>query len=546
MIALGGLQEIGKNITIFEYGNDILIADCGVAFPDDDLLGIDLVIPDFSYLQENEKKIRGLVLTHGHEDHIGSIPFLLKKVNIPVIFGTPLTTGLVQNRLKEHGITANIKNVKKGDTVGIGCFKVEFINVNHSIADACALAINTPVGMVLHTGDFKIDYTPIESETMDLQRFAELGKQGVKLLLCESTNVEHKGFTMSERSVGEIIRNIFNESKKQRLMIATFSSNIHRIQHIIQSAKVQRRKVCILGRSMINAIRTARELGYINCNDDLFIEPKHLGEYKPEKTVIIMTGSQGEPMSALSRIASSDHRQVDILEGDKIVISASPIPGNEKLVSRVINELLRKGADVIYEGVMDIHVSGHAKQEEIKIVHNLVQPEFFMPVHGEYRHLKTHKELAKSLGMKNNKIFLMNNGDVLEIDKKGAKMTGVVQAGRVFVDGMGVGDVGNVVLRDRKLLSEDGLMIVVLGIQKSTKTLVAGPDIITRGFVYVRESEALLIEAKEVASNIVDGVSMSEMRDWNLLKNLVRDGMRDFLWKKTKRSPMILPIVMEI
>ncbi len=546
VISLGGLQEVGKNITVFEYGNDIIIVDCGIAFPDDDLLGIDLVIPDFTYLEQNADRIRGVLLTHGHEDHIGSLPYLLKKINVPVIYGTPLTNGLLTNKFKEHGLKANLKNVKPGDTVNIGCFKIEFINVNHSIADACALAITTPVGVVLHTGDFKIDHTPIQGETMDLQRLAELGKQGVKLMLCESTNAESKGFTDSERNVGDIIKKIFDNSKKQRVMIATFSSNIHRIQHIIKCAEIQRKKVCILGRSMINSIKTARELGYIECKDDLFIDPKNLNDYTPEKTVIISTGSQGEPMSALSRIASSDHRQVSIRPNDKIVISASPIPGNEKLVSKVINELLRKGAEVIYEGVMDIHTSGHAKQEELKIVHTLVRPEYLMPVHGEYRHLNAHKDLALSLGMKKKNIFVMNIGEVLEIDRNGARTSGVVTSGRVFVDGIGVGDVGNVVLRDRKHLSEDGLMIVVLGIERASKEIVAGPDIISRGFVYVRESENLMEEAREVVSNAVYGMDIADVRDWNVLKSEVRDVLRDFLWKKTKRSPMILPIIMEV
>ncbi len=546
VISLGGLQEVGKNITVFEYGNDMIIVDCGIAFPDDDLLGIDLVIPDFSYLEENAHKIRGVFLTHGHEDHIGSLPFLLKKISVPAIYGTPLANGLVGNKLKEHGIKAKLKNVQPGDVINAGCFKIEFINVNHSIADACALAITSPIGVVLHTGDFKIDYTPILGETMDLQRFAELGKQGVKLLLCESTNAEHKGSTMSERNVGDIIKNIFDNSKKQRVMIATFSSNIHRIQHIIKCAEIQRKKVCILGRSMINSIKTARELGYIECKDDIFIDPKNLDDYVPEKTVIISTGSQGEPMAALSRIAFSDHRQVSIRPNDKIVISASPIPGNEKTVSKVINELLKKGADVIYEGVMDIHVSGHAKQEELKIVHTLVKPEYLMPVHGEYRHLKAHKDLAVSLGMKNKNVFVMNIGDVLEVDKNGARLNGTVASGRVFVDGIGIGDVGNVVLRDRKHLSEDGLMVVVIGVDRVAKEIVSGPDIISRGFVYVRESENLMGEARDVINNAIYKIDIEDVRDWNYLKSQVRDVLRDFVWKKTKRSPMILPIIMEV
>ncbi|MFV0519045.1 MAG: ribonuclease J [Lachnospirales bacterium] len=546
VISLGGLQEIGKNITVFEYGNDIVIVDCGIAFPDEDLLGIDLVIPDFTYLQENAERVRALFLTHGHEDHIGSVPYLLKKLNIPVIFGTPLTNGLLNNKLKEHGLKANLRTVKPGDTVAAGCFRVEFINVNHSIADACALAISTPIGNIIHTGDFKIDHTPIRGEVINLGRFAELGNQGVKLLLCESTNVESKGFTMSERSVGEIIKNIFENSKKQRLLIATFSSNIHRIEHIIKCAEAQRRKVCILGRSMVNSIKTARELGYIECSEEIFIDAKDLNMHKPEKVVIVSTGSQGEPMSALSRIAMSDHRLVEVLPNDKIVISASPIPGNEKTVTKVINELLRRGAEVIYEGVMDIHVSGHAKQEEIKIMHNLCKPEYVMPVHGEYKHLNAHKEIAIALGTKKQNVFVMNLGDVLEIDRNGARVNGSVTSGRVFVDGIGVGDVGSVVLRDRKHLSEDGLMVVVIGIDKAARVVVSGPEVISRGFVYVRESENLMEEAREVINNAIEDCDLNAIRDWNFLKNVIRDGLRDFLWKKTKRSPMILPIIMEV
>ncbi len=545
VIPLGGLEEVGKNITAFEYGNDIILVDCGVAFPSDDMLGIDLVLPDFTYIIKNKEKIRGIVLTHGHEDHIGAVPYLLKNFSIPV-YGTKLTLALVANKLKEHNVKTSLITVEQGGNVDIGCFNVEFIRVNHSIADSCALAIKTPVGMVVHSGDFKIDHTPISGGIIDLQRFGELGKQGVKLFLCESTNAENPGYTLSERSVGDIIGKIFEESENQRIMIATFSSNIHRIQQIINFAEQQNRKVAIMGRSMITAVKTSRELGYITCSDDIFIDISQLKDFPDDRIVIISTGSQGEPMSALSRMAASEHKQVTIKPGDKIIISASPIPGNEKTVSRVINALMKKGAEVIYEKIMDIHVSGHAKQEELKILHTLLRPEFFVPVHGEYKHLKAHKDIAIALGCEKDNAFIMCNGEVLEISKQGAKLAGNVPSGRTLVDGLGVGDVGNIVLRDRKLLSEDGLIIVVVGIDRECGIIVTGPDIISRGFVYVRESENLMDEAREVVKTELFACSEKELKDWNYVKSVIRDSLKDYVWQSTKRTPMILPVIMEV
>lgn len=547
VISLGGLQEIGKNITVLEINGDIIVVDCGVAFPEDDMLGIDLVIPDFSYLVKNKDKVRGIVLTHGHEDHIGSIPYILRDLNVP-IYGTMLTLGLMENKLREHNLLATTTRicVKPGETITLGKFKVEFIRTTHSIADSVALAITTPVGLVIHSGDFKVDYTPIQGESIDLQRFAALGKSGVLLFLCESTNVEEKGYTISEKSVGVIFEKIFEESPHQRIMVATFSSNIHRIQQIINSAVKHKRKVAIIGRSMINATTTANELGYLDIPDNVLIEISEIKNYKDEQLVIITTGSQGEPMAALSRMAASDHKQVDIRPGDKIIISASPIPGNEKSISKVINELMKKGADVIYEGLMEIHVSGHAKQEEIKLLHALVKPKYLMPIHGEYKHLKHHKDLACSLGMKKDDVFVMNIGEVLEVTDNSAKITGTVPSGQVLVDGLGVGDVGNIVLRDRKHLSQDGLMIVVVSIEKETSNIVAGPDIISRGFVYVRESENLMDEARNVVRNALYRCEEKNITEWSSMKTLIRDTLKEYLWHKTKRSPMILPIIMEV
>ncbi len=545
VIPLGGLEEIGKNITAFEYGNDIIVVDCGVAFPSEDMLGIDLVLPDFTYLVRNKDKVRAVVLTHGHEDHIGAVPYLLKNFDVP-IYGTRLTLALLSNKLKEHNIKATLNTVEAGDTVKLGIFGVEFIRVNHSIADSCALAINTPAGMVVHTGDFKIDHTPVDGCKFDLQRFGELGKNGVKLLLCESTNVESPGYTMSEKSVGDVLSKIFQDTDKQRLMIATFSSNIHRISQIIAFAELADRKVVIMGRSMVNAVKTSRELGYIQCSDNIFIDISQVKDYPDEKIVIITTGSQGEPMAALSRMAASEHRQIEIKPGDKIIISASPIPGNEKLVSRVINQLMKKGAEVIYEKIMDIHVSGHAKQEEIKMIHSLLNPEYIVPIHGEYKHLKSHKDLAISCGYDKDKVFIMANGEVLEINHNSAKINNSVPSGRTLVDGLGIGDVGNIVLRDRKLLSEDGLIIVVVGIDRECGIIVTGPDIISRGFVYVRESENLMEEAREVVKTELFACSEKELKDWNYVKGVIRDSLKEYVWQTTKRSPMILPVIMEV
>ena len=547
VISLGGLQEIGKNITVFEYDNDIIIVDCGLAFPEDDMLGIDLVIPDISYLIKNMDKIRGIVLTHGHEDHIGALPYVLKQLNVPV-FGTLLTLGLLENKLKEHGLNklVTLHTVVPGEKVKLGRFQVEFIHTNHSIADAVALAITTPVGVVVHTGDFKIDYTPIDGDVMDLHRFAELGKEGVLLLLSDSTNAERKGFTMSESSVGGVFDDIFSDTPDNRIMVATFSSNIHRIQQIVNSAYKFGRKVAIIGRSMVNAVRTSIELEYLNMPDNTLIDISEIKNYTDDKLVIITTGSQGETMSALSRIASNEHKQVSIRPGDKIIISASSIPGNEKNISNVINELTRKGADVVYEGIADIHVSGHARQEELKLMLSLIKPKYFMPVHGEYVHLLSHRDIAVSLGIPKENIFVMNIGDVLELSKKDAKINGTVPAGQVLVDGLGVGDVGNIVLRDRKNLSENGLMVVVVTIDSASGTILAGPDIISRGFVYVRESEDLMEEARAVINDALIKCEMKHISGWSNIKSIIRDTLKNFLWQKTKRSPMILPIIMEV
>ena len=547
VISLGGLQEIGKNMTVFEYDNDIIIVDCGLAFPEDDMLGIDLVIPDITYLMKNMDKIRGIVLTHGHEDHIGALPYILKELNVPV-FGTLLTLGLLENKLKEHGLNklVTLHTVVPGEKVKLGQFQVEFIHTNHSIADAVALAISTPVGVIVHTGDFKVDYTPIDGDVMDIHRFAELGKEGVLLLLSDSTNAERKGFTMSESSVGGVFDNIFSETPKNRIMVATFSSNIHRIQQIVNSAYKFGRKVAIIGRSMVNAVKTSIELEYLNMPDNTLIDISEIKNYTDDKLVIITTGSQGETMSALSRIASNEHKQVSIRPGDKIIISASSIPGNEKNISNVINDRTKKGADGVYEGIADIHVSGHARQEELKLMLSLIKPKYFMPVHGEYVHLLSHKDIALSLGIPKENIFVMNIGDVLELSKRDAKINGTVPAGQVLVDGLGVGDVGNIVLRDRKNLSENGLMVVVVTIDSASGSIIAGPDIISRGFVYVRESEDLMDEAKKVINEALEKCEIKHISGWSNIKNTIKDTLKNFLWQKTKRSPMILPIIMEI
>ena len=545
VIPLGGMQEIGKNITAFEYGGDIIVVDCGNTFPEEDMPGIDLVIPDFTYLIKNKDKIRGLILTHGHEDHVGAVPYFLREMSVK-LYATKLTLGLVENKLKEHDIVADSVCVAPGEKIKLGCFEIEFIHTTHSIADSVALAIVTPVGVVVHSGDFKVDYTPINCGPIDLQRFAELGRAGVKLFLCESTNIEKKGFTMSERTVGPIFDGIFADSVNSRIMVATFSSNIHRIQQIIDSAVKFNRKVAITGRSMMNAVRTASELGYLFIPDNVLIEPSILKNYADGQIVVITTGSQGEPMAALSRMASSDHKHVDIKPGDIIILSASPVPGNEKTISKVINDLMKKGARVIYEGLMEVHVSGHAKQEEIKLLHALVKPEYFMPIHGEYKHLIQHRDLAISLGMDADDIFILATGECLDLNRNGAKISGSVASGQVLVDGLGVGDVGSVVLRDRVHLSQDGLMIVVVSIDKSSGTVIAGPDIISRGFVYVRESEDLMDEARNVVCDALSKCMDRNYSDIQYIKNTIRDTLRKYLWEKTNRNPMILPIIMNV
>lgn len=547
VIALGGLEEIGKNMTVLEYGNDIIIIDCGLAFPEDDMLGIDLVIPDITYLAKNVEKIRGIVLTHGHEDHIGALPYVLKQLKVPV-FGTLLTLGLLENKLREHKMLdkTTLHTVVPGEKVKLGEMVVEFIHTNHSIADSVALAIQTPVGMVILTGDFKVDYTPIDGDIIDLQRLAELGSQGVLLLMSDSTNAERKGFTMSEKNVGKVFERIFEETPRNRIMVATFSSNIHRIQQIINAAYMYGRKVAIIGRSMVNAVKTASELDYLWVPPRTLIDINEIKNYRDEQLVIITTGSQGETMSALSRIANSEHKQVSVKPDDKIIISASAIPGNEKNVIRVVNELLKKGADVVYGGIEDIHVSGHARQEELKLMLALTKPKFFMPVHGEYMHLSSHRDLAISMGMDKKNIFVNKLGDVLELSKNEAKVTGTVPTGQVMVDGLGVGDVGNIVLRDRKHLSEDGLMVVVVSMEEETGQIVAGPDIISRGFVYVRESEGLMDGAREVVMKALQECEEKNITSWNYIKNLIKDTLKNYIWQKTKRSPMILPIIMEV
>lgn len=548
VIPLGGVQEIGKNITVFECEDDIIVVDCGLTFPEDELLGIDLVIPDITYLVKNKEKVRGIILTHGHEDHIGAIPYVLKEISVP-IYGTRLTLGLLENKLEEHGMLkqATLINVKQGDVIELGCFKVEFIRSTHSIADSVALAINTPVGIIIHTSDFKIDHTPIEGEPMDLARFAELGNKGVLLLMCDSTNIEREGYTMSERTVGNTFEEMFMKARG-RIIVATFASNVHRIQQVINASVKFGRKVAVCGRSMLNVVDVAMKLGYLTAPDGTIIDIDDIDRYPPDRITIITTGTQGEPMSALSKMAVSEHKKVEIMPDDLVIISASPIPGNEKLIFRVIDELFKKGANVIYESLAAIHVSGHACQEEIKLIHRLVKPKYFMPVHGEYRHLKQHANLAHELGMPMDHIFIMDIGKVLELTHDSAKIVGNVPAGRVFVDGLGVGDVGNIVLRDRKHLSQDGLIVIVITTDKETGSLIAGPDIVSRGFVYVRESENLMEQAREVAKNALMKCNGNGNRksDWSAIKSTIKDDLGSFLYEKTKRNPMILPIIMEI
>ena len=547
IIPLGGLHEIGKNITVFEYENEIIVVDCGLSFPEDDMLGIDLVIPDITYLEKNVDKIKGLVITHGHEDHIGSIPYLLKKINVP-IYATKLTVGLIKNKLEEHKLlrTTELHEVTQGETVKLGKnFKVEFIRSSHSIPDSVMLGITTPAGTILHTGDFKIDFTPIDGKIMDFGRIAELGEQGILALMSDSTNSERKGFTMSESSVGEVFDKLFLHCTK-RIVVATFASNVHRVQQIVNAAIKYNRKIAVCGRSMINMITTARELGYIECPENLFIDIDMIKNYTDEQLVIITTGSQGEPMSALTRMAAGDHRKVKITPNDLVIISATPIPGNEKFVSKVIDDLMQIGAEVVYSALEDVHVSGHACQEEQKLIIALAKPKYFIPVHGEYRQLIAHSETAQSMGIDKDNIIMLQNGRVLEINEDSAEFTSTVQSGRVLVDGLGVGDVGNIVLRDRQHLSQDGLIIIVLTMDGSTGEVIAGPDVISRGFVYVRESENLMDDVKAVVRHEVKKCEEREIRDWSTIKTTVRENLRDYIFAKTKRNPMIIPIIMEV
>ncbi len=545
IIPLGGLLEIGKNMTVFEYEDEIIIVDCGLAFPEDDMLGVDLVIPDISYLERNKEKIKGLVITHGHEDHIGAIPYILKQINIP-IYATKLTAGLITNKLEEHKLvrSTKLKVVNQGEKITLGKMKVEFIKSCHSIPDSVALAIHTPIGVIVHTGDFKIDYTPIDNERTDFGRLAELGNKGVLALLSDSTNAERKGYTMSESTVGEVFDKLLLNCTK-RIVVATFASNIHRIQQIVNSAVKYGRKVSVCGRSMINVIKTAMELGYIDVPENTFIDIDTIKNYADEALVILTTGSQGEAMSALTRMASGEHKKVEITPNDLVIISANPIPGNEKLVSKVIDDLMQIGAEVVYSSLADIHVSGHACQEEQKLMLSLVRPKYFLPVHGEYRQLMAHARTAVSVGIPPENIFIMNNGRVMEIGENSAKMVGTVQSGKVLVDGLGVGDVGGIVLRDRQHLSQDGLVIIVLTMD-SNGVVVAGPDIISRGFVYVRESENLMEDVKSVVQRELYKCEEKGIKDWNGIKANLKDGLRDYIFAKTKRNPMILPIIMEV
>ena len=543
IIPLGGLEQIGMNITAFEYEDSIVVVDCGLSFPEDDMLGIDLVIPDITYLKENISKVKGFVITHGHEDHIGALPYILKDVNVP-IYSTKLTLGLISNKLKEHNLTRStkLKEVKHGQVINLGDFSIEFIKTNHSIQDASALAIYSPVGIVVHTGDFKVDYTPVFGDAIDLQRFAEIGRKGVLALMCDSTNAERPGFTMSERTVGKVFDNLFNEYKTSRIIIATFASNVDRVQQIIDTAYRFGRKVAVEGRSMVNIIATASELGYLRIPDQTLIDIDQVKNYPDEQVVLITTGSHGESMAALSRMAASIHKKITIKPNDTIIFSSNPIPGNEKAVSKVINELSMKGAKVIFQ---DAHVSGHACQEEIKLIYSLVKPKYAVPVHGEYRHLTAQAHVAEGLGIPKENIYILSSGNVLEMDAQSAEVTGSVHTGAILVDGLGVGDVGNIVLRDRQHLAEDGIMIVVMTLERHSNVVLAGPDIVSRGFVYVRESEDLMDHAREVVENALDSCLDRNITDWGKIKTVVKDALSDYLWKRTKRSPMILPIIME-
>lgn len=544
IIPLGGLEQIGMNIAAFEYEDSIVVVDCGLSFPEDDMLGIDLVIPDVTYLKNNIEKVKGFVITHGHEDHIGALPYVLRDINVP-IYATKLTMGIIENKLKEHNLTGTTKRkvVKFGQSINLGQFRIEFIKTNHSIVDAAALAIYSPAGIVVHTGDFKVDYTPVFGDAIDLQRFAEIGKKGVLALMCDSTNAERPGFTPSERTVGKTFDILFEEHKNTRIIIATFASNVDRVQQIINSAYKFGRKVVVEGRSMVNIIDTATNLGYLNVPDNTLIDIEQLKNYPVEKTVIITTGSQGESMAALSRMAEDNHRKISIGPTDTVIFSSHPIPGNEKAVTNVINELLLKGADVIFQ---DVHVSGHACQEEIKLIYTLVHPKYAIPVHGEFKHLKAQAKIASELGIAKDHIFILHSGDVLELSGEKAQITGKVPVGDILVDGLGVGDVGNIVLRDRQHLAEDGIMIVVLGLDGASDELVSGPDIVSRGFVYVRESDELMEEARIVVNDAVEGCLSRGVADWGKLKSSIKDSLGDYVWKKTKRRPMILPIIMEV
>jgi conserved hypothetical protein len=545
IIPLGGLNEIGKNMTVYQYEDDIFVVDCGMAFPEDELLGIDVVIPDISYLKKNASKVKGIFITHGHEDHIGAIPYFLREINVP-IYGTKLTLGLVENKLKEHKLNPKLITIVPGQVIKVGVFEVEPIRVCHSIADAVAYAITTPYGKVVQTGDFKIDFTPIDGQKTDLHRLARLGDEGVLALLSDSTNVVREGYTMSESSVGDTFEEIFRHATS-RIIVASFASNVHRVQQIINAAYQNNRKVAFSGRSMVNVTGVARELGYLKLpSQDMIIDIKDLGRYPENELVVITTGSQGEPMSALARMANSEHRNMEITPGDLVILSSSPIPGNEKSVYKIINQLTKKGAKMIYESLADVHVSGHAKQEELKLMQALVKPKYFVPVHGEYVHLDKHKQLAISMGMHDKNIFILNNGSVLEFGPEGAKLGKPVQAGRVFIDGLGVGDVGNIVLRDRKHLSEDGLIIIVVAISSATGEHISGPDLISRGFVYVRESEVLMEGARNVIEEELKKCYAKNIKDWASLKSSVRDALSQYIYQSTKRSPMILPVFMEV
>ena len=546
IIALGGLDEIGKNITVFEYEDEIILVDCGLEFPDDDMLGVDLVIPDFTYLVKNQDKIKGLFITHGHEDHIGSIPYLLKEVNIP-IYATRLTAKLIEHKLEEHKLlsSAKINVVEQGQTINAGKMQVEFIRSSHSIPDACMLAIHTPAGIVIHTGDFKVDYTPIDGQKMDLGRLAELGDKGVLALLSDSTNAERKGFTMSERTIGPVFDKLF-EGCKKRIVVATFASNVHRVQQIVNSAVKYGRKVAVSGRSMINMIEAARELNYIDAPDDIFIDIDLIKNYNDEQLVIMTTGSQGETMSALTRMANGEHKKVTLTSNDLVIISANPIPGNEKSVSKVIDQLMKIGVEVVYSALADVHVSGHACQEEQKLIMTLTKPKYFIPVHGEYRQLMAHRDTAIEVGIPKENIFITGNGRILELNDEKAEFTGTVPSGRVMVDGLGVGDVGNIVLRDRQHLSQDGLIIIVMGMSSNTGEIVSGPDVISRGFVYVRESENLMEQVKDYIRDELEELENNHITDWTTIKSTLRDDVRDFVFTRTKRNPMILPIILEV